>query len=61
MSTEQILGLTNNYDLSQSCIRFVDEQPEDWDMAEAACVKQGARLVTLNNMAERNFIATRSV
>jgi len=41
--------------------RFVEEQPEDWDVAEISCIKMGGWLVTLNNKQEKDFVAKRLV
>jgi hypothetical protein len=39
--------------------RFVDQQPEDWTVAEDACIKQGARLVAIDTKLEKDFVAKR--
>ncbi|KAJ8320164.1 hypothetical protein KUTeg_001751 [Tegillarca granosa] len=39
------------------CLEFVlQEGGRDWDLAEANCVKRGGHLVTIQDIAEQNFI-----
>jgi len=40
-------------------VRFVGEQTQDWDVAEQSCLMLGSRLVTLNTLVEKDFVAKR--